>query len=80
MIMKKNIYQIIFIAVCLMCFAWFSGCHKTKIETATTSDLNIYPYLTSNLSQFSEWAKIIDKSGYAGYYRLWFLYPVCPDK
>lgn len=67
MIMKKNIYQIIFIAVCLMCFAWFSGCHKTKIETATTSDLNIYPYLTSNLSQFSEWAKIIDKSGYAGY-------------
>jgi uncharacterized surface protein with fasciclin (FAS1) repeats len=33
----------------------------------TTSDLNIYPYLKGNPTQFSEWAKIVDKSGYAGY-------------
>ncbi|HEY8658674.1 MAG TPA: fasciclin domain-containing protein, partial [Hanamia sp.] len=42
-------------------------CRKLNIETSTTSDLNIYPYLQTNASQFSEWAKIVDKSGYAGF-------------
>lgn len=33
----------------------------------TTSDLNIYPYLKANSTQFSEWTKIVEKSGFAGY-------------
>ncbi len=65
--MKKNFNRIIFIAVSVICLGCISSCHKVKIVTATTSDLNIYPYLQSNPSQFSEWAKIVDKSGYAGF-------------
>jgi len=65
--MKKNISKITFIAVSMICIAYISGCHKVKIVTATTSDLNIYPYLKGNPTQFSEWAKIVDKSGYAGF-------------
>lgn len=65
--MKKNISRITFILVSIACFACFSRCHKIKIEEATTSDLNIYPYLVSNAADFSEWAKIIDKSGFAGF-------------
>src|SRR5437868_4709076 len=65
--MKRSINRIALIASGLMYFAFFSSCHKTKFETLTTSDLNIYPYLKANPSIFSEWAKIVDKSGYAGY-------------
>jgi uncharacterized surface protein with fasciclin (FAS1) repeats len=65
--MKKNISRITFILVSIACFACFSRCHKVKIEEATTSDLNIYPYLVNNPSTYSEWAKVIEKSGYAGY-------------
>ena len=66
--MKKNSNGIVFIALSMMCLAaGFSSCHKTEIVTATTSDLNIYPYLQSNPDKFSDWAKIIDKSGYAGF-------------
>lgn len=65
--MKKNINRIAVIAIFMGCFASFNGCQKIKIETLTTSDLNIYPYLRSNPTDFSEWAKIVDKSGYAGF-------------
>lgn len=65
--MKKSIIGIIVVAICLTCFTWISSCKKIKIETATTSDLNIYPYLQANPTQYSEWAKIVDKSGYAGF-------------
>ena len=65
--MKKiiNVGAVIILIIC--CITSLSRCKKIEIQTATTSDLNIYPYLASNASQFSEWAKIVDKSGYAGY-------------
>src|SRR6476469_7151212 len=66
-IMKQKVNRILVIAVSMICLAYAIGCHKVKIVTATTSDLNIYPYLQNNPSQFSEWAKIVDKSGYAGF-------------
>jgi uncharacterized surface protein with fasciclin (FAS1) repeats len=65
--MKKNSISITLIAVSFICLACISGCKKIKIESATTSDLNIYPYLVSKPDQFSDWAKIIEKSGYAGF-------------
>src|SRR5258705_1969098 len=65
--MKKNINRIPIIAVGMLCLTYVLGCHKVKIVTATTSDLNIYPYLQNNPALFSEWAKIVDKSGYAGF-------------
>ena len=65
--MKKFIKSITLIAVSMICFTYFNSCKKIQIDSLTTSDLNIYPYLVSNQSQFSEWAKIVDKSGYAGF-------------
>src|SRR5690242_9272351 len=65
--MKKHLNRITWIAVSVIYFTCFSSCHKINIDTQTTSDLNIYPYLKSKPDQFSEWAKIVDKSGYAGY-------------
>jgi uncharacterized surface protein with fasciclin (FAS1) repeats len=66
-IMKKNVNRILVIAVSMIGLIYAIGCHKVKIVPATTSDLNIYPYLQNNPSQFSEWTKIVDKSGYAGF-------------
>src|SRR4029078_9015442 len=65
--MKKRIIGIGVITICVTCFTWISSCKKLKSEQATTSDLNIYPYLQANPSQFSEWAKIVEKSGYGGF-------------
>lgn len=64
--MKKLITGITIIAVSMMFFLNFTGCKKTEIDVFTTSDLNIYPYLQSK-PEFSDWVKIIDKSGYAGF-------------
>ena len=65
--MKKIIHLIAVITVSMVCVNYFSSCKKTAIEESTTSDLNIYPYLVAHPDQFSEWAKIVDKSGYAGF-------------
>ena len=47
-IMKKNVNRILVIAVSMICLGYVIGCHKVKIVSATTSDLNIYPYLQNN--------------------------------
>lgn len=65
--MKKKINGNIIIGVSMLFLASFGSCHKANIDILTTSDLNIYPYLQANPNQFSEWSKIIDKSGYAGF-------------
>ncbi len=65
--MKKSIFYVVALTISVMGLTWISSCKKLKIEQATTSDLNIYPYLQSKPTQFSEWAKIVDKSGYAGF-------------
>lgn len=64
--MKKLLTGITVMAVSMLFFLNFSSCKKTEIDVLTTSDLNIYPYLQSK-SEFSDWVKIIDKSGYAGF-------------
>src|SRR5215510_647122 len=65
--MKKNTRRFAILAVSIACIICISNCHKVEIVKATTSDLNIYPYLQSKPNDFSEWAKIVDKSGYAGF-------------
>lgn len=52
------------IVVALGCF---SSCKKLQYVTATTSDVNIYNYLVQNPTQFSEFAKMIDKAGYSSF-------------
>lgn len=64
--MKKLTTGITIIAISMIVFLNFSSCKKTEIDVYTTSDLNIYPYLQSK-AEYSEWVKIIDKSGYAGF-------------
>ena len=64
--MKKIATGIMITAVSMIVFLNLSSCKKTKIDVLTTSDLNIYPYLQTK-AEFSEWVKIIDKSGYAGF-------------
>jgi uncharacterized surface protein with fasciclin (FAS1) repeats len=54
------------VVVSLVSILLLNSCKKVEIETFTTTDLNIYPYLQNN-QQFSEWAKIVAKSGYAGF-------------
>ena len=64
--MKKLITGITIVALSMLFFLNFSSCKKTEIDVLTTSDLNIYPYLQSK-PEFSEWVKIINKSGYDGF-------------
>lgn len=45
----------------------FFSCKKVEIVGSTTSDVNIYDYLKQNPSQFSLFAKIVEKSGYSGF-------------
>jgi len=66
-IMKQNVNRILIIVISVIFLAYGIGCHKVKIVTTTTSDLNIYPYLQANPTEFSEWTKIVEKSGYAGF-------------
>ncbi len=64
----KNIFKgATFVVLGFICLAHFNGCRKIDVETSTTSVLNIYPYVKNNATQFSDWAKIIDKSGFAGF-------------
>ncbi len=65
--MKKNFSWVTIIVMIMLSLTYFSSCKKVKIDNVTTSDLNIYPYLKANQSQYSEWSKIIDKSGYEGF-------------
>jgi uncharacterized surface protein with fasciclin (FAS1) repeats len=65
--MKTIIKGIAAIVTSIFCVFILNSCKKVQIESLTTSDLNIYPYLESKPDQFSEWAKIVDKSGYAGF-------------
>jgi uncharacterized surface protein with fasciclin (FAS1) repeats len=65
--MKKIINGAALVVITICCIISLSRCKKIEIQTATTSDLNIYPFLQANGDQFSEWAKIVEKSGYAGY-------------
>jgi uncharacterized surface protein with fasciclin (FAS1) repeats len=65
--MKKIIIWALLITVGTISATYISSCRKIKIESTTTSDLNIYPYIVANPSDFSEWTKIVDKSGYAGF-------------
>jgi uncharacterized surface protein with fasciclin (FAS1) repeats len=65
--MKKIIKIIAATALSIVSILFLNSCKKVEIESFTTTDLNIYPYLQNNPAQFSEWAKIVEKSGYAGF-------------
>jgi len=62
--MKSKILLLFSTGFCaLICMV--IGCRKTILVTTTTSDVNIYTYLVKSPDKFSEFVKILDKSGYA---------------
>src|SRR5689334_13168620 len=65
--MKNFIRYFLIIMAIAIPLMWLTSCKKIKIETSTTGDVNIYPYLAANPDQFSLWTKIIEKSGFAGF-------------
>src|SRR3982751_2013911 len=65
--MKKTLNKILVAATVLLCFFFIDGCKKVQLATSTTQDVNIYGYLQKFPDRYSEFAKIVDKSGYSGF-------------
>ena len=61
--MKKRKLLMFLTGFCALGFMFIS-CRKTILVTTTTTDVNIYSYLVKSPDKFSEFVKILDKSGY----------------
>ncbi|HVG13541.1 MAG TPA: fasciclin domain-containing protein [Chitinophagaceae bacterium] len=55
------------ILACVFIVSYLSSCKKIELVTATTTDVNIYDYLVQHPDQFSEFAKMVNKSGYSSF-------------
>lgn len=65
--MRKHVDTIILIFAGLVAGFIYSGCKKADLVTSTTTNVNIYGYLKKNPDQFSEFVKILDRTGYDGF-------------
>ena len=65
--MRKQLNTIILIFAGLIAGLVYSGCKKADLITSTTTDVNIYGYLKKNPELFSEFVKILDRTGYDGF-------------
>ncbi|WP_207510627.1 fasciclin domain-containing protein [Longitalea luteola] len=65
--MKKYIPTSLLLSCCMIIAVWLSGCKKVAIVVSTTTDVNIFEYLTKNPEKYSDLVKIIEKSGYNGF-------------
>ncbi len=65
--MRKQLNTIILIFAGLIAGLVYSGCKKADLVTSTTTDVNIYGYLKKNPELFSEFVKILDRTGYDGF-------------
>ncbi|SHE59061.1 Fasciclin domain-containing protein [Cnuella takakiae] len=45
----------------------YSSCQKVEIVESTTTDVNMYDFLLKNGKTYSEWAKVLDRTGNAGF-------------
>lgn len=61
--MKKNVL-VVTILLSILSLSYLTGCKKADIVTATTTDVNMYEYLAKRPESFSEFVKILDKTGY----------------
>ncbi|MEJ7695070.1 fasciclin domain-containing protein, partial [Daejeonella sp.] len=59
------------IVLVISCLA---ACKKLNIVTTTAKSQNIYSYLTSNPDQFSEFVKMLDKTGYRDFLKAYGTY------
>lgn len=54
-------------ALCLLVGLYLAGCKDEKLELATTSDVNMTGYFEKNSEEYSEFLKILDLTGNAGF-------------
>lgn len=74
--MKTKNFLIIAWSAGVMALACIAGCKKVDIVTTTTSDVNIYDYLAENGSEYSEFAKMLQKAGYSNFLNAYGSYTV----
>ncbi|MBO9618720.1 MAG: fasciclin domain-containing protein [Niabella sp.] len=60
----------------IFALSYMVSCKKIDIVTATTTDVNIYDYLVKNGSQYSEFAKMLQKAGYSNFLNAYGSYTV----
>lgn len=65
--MKKYLQAGLLLSCCITMTAWLSGCKKVAIVQTTTTDVNIFEFLTRNPDKYSDLVKIIERSGYNGF-------------
>lgn len=76
LVMKKQFTTTGLLLALVFAFFGYAGCKKIELVTSTTTDVNIYEYLKSKPAQFSEFVKILDKTGYAGFLNAYGSYTV----
>ena len=61
---KRNSLTLMLTVVSILVSCIIMSCKKNDLVTATTTDVNIYSYLRKDTVKFSQFVKIIDKSGF----------------
>jgi uncharacterized surface protein with fasciclin (FAS1) repeats len=74
--MKTKNYLVLVFLAGVFALSYLFSCKKIDIVTATTSDVNIYDYLVKNGDKYSEFAKMIEKAGYADFLNAYGSYTV----
>src|SRR5205085_11030976 len=63
----KTKYSFIIMVAGVFALSYVFSCKKLDIVKQTTSDVNIYDYLLKKPDEFSEFAKMIEKAGFADF-------------
>jgi uncharacterized surface protein with fasciclin (FAS1) repeats len=71
----KNSLLLLFFAG-VFALSYLFSCKKVEIVKTTTSDVNIYDYLVKNSDKYSEFAKMVQKAGYADFLNAYGSYTV----
>lgn len=65
--MKTLLSKTLWAWVAALAMVAYSSCQKVEIVETTTTDVNMYDFLLKNGETYSEWAKILDRTGNAGF-------------
>jgi uncharacterized surface protein with fasciclin (FAS1) repeats len=72
--MKKYSHRCLALLAGSLLLIWGNSCKKVQIVTSTTTDVNIYSYLTNHADSFSQVVKLIDKAGYQSFLNAYGVY------
>jgi uncharacterized surface protein with fasciclin (FAS1) repeats len=74
--MKTNKSLLLVFLAGVFALSYMFSCKKVDIVTATTTDVNIYDYLVKNGDKYSDFAKMVEKAGYADFLNAYGSYTV----